>query len=83
MDAFLTTPVHLITPVPGGADVRATLGTLRVAVVDGRVDQEQLREQLAAMLTEAGEHLARHGVLADLAPSSATTAGVGESGSPA
>lgn len=61
MNATLNTPVRLITPVPGGEDVQTTLGTLNVDVVGGQVDQGQLREQLAAMLTAAGAHLAETG----------------------
>lgn len=74
MNATLKTPVRIVTSIPGGEDVTNTLGTLCVDVVGGQVDQGQLCEQLATMLTAAGAYLAETGTF----PPDPTPAPLGE-----
>ncbi|MFF4040539.1 hypothetical protein [Streptomyces sp. NPDC001816] len=80
MPAEISSPVHLVTELPDGVEVRTEVGTLTVAVHPDGVDLGEVREQLGGLLREAGLYLLTGGVVDDLPRA---FPGEGESGSPA
>ncbi|MFD8937315.1 hypothetical protein ACFV0R_19035 [Streptomyces sp. NPDC059578] len=89
LNASLTSTVHLTTRLPGADDVTTPIGTITVDVIAGVVAEQQIREELGALLRHAGDYLLRTGALpspATPAPADDTVlagaAGVGELGSP-
>lgn len=79
MAAEISSPVHLVTELPDGTELRTEVGTLAVAVHPDGVDLAEVREQLGGLLREAGLYLMTGGVMDDLPRA---FPGEGESGSP-
>ncbi|MFE9920455.1 hypothetical protein ACFYQA_02375 [Streptomyces sp. NPDC005774] len=78
MAAEIVSPVHLVTELPDGVELRTEIGSITVDVHPDGIDLDQARLMLAALLTEAGSYLLARG---DLTGRPAPSRGEGESGS--
>lgn len=66
LNATITLPVELAMPAIDETPTTCELGTLRLDVVNGSIDEEQLREGLGQLLCETGGYLLAGATITEL-----------------